>query len=118
MNFMWCQIMLNQFSIFATIHCQSGILTRIQFLRNPVPMSRQLAYRNPRSKPWCHFMLNLTPLRAPTIDYYKTSMVLTGWKCTFLGLWYPRGIAILDALILDFGSGILMKRKLNKFSIE
>ena len=44
--------------------------------------------------------------------------VLTGRKCTFSGSWYPRGIAILDMLILNFSTEIVMNRKLNKFSSQ
>ena len=44
--------------------------------------------------------------------------VLTGRKCTFSGPWYPWGIAILDMLILNFSTGIVMNRKLNKCSSE
>ena len=44
--------------------------------------------------------------------------VLTGRKCTFSGSWYPRGIAILGMLISNFSAGIVMSRKLNKFSSQ
>ena len=44
--------------------------------------------------------------------------VLTGRNCTFSGSWYPRGIAILDMWILNFSTGIVMNRKLNKFSSQ
>ena len=44
--------------------------------------------------------------------------VLTGRKCTFSGSCYPRGIVILDMLIWNFSTGIVMNRKLNKFSSQ
>ena len=61
--------MLNPFSIFPLYQGYSEKLTTVQFLRNGFLRSLWVVLTNYGFKPWQQNMLNLPPLRAPTIIY-------------------------------------------------